>query len=772
MSDTYETIRTGVRPPRVACFIRNDDPDWQATAMIALESFSSVWGGGGFILIPTDGKTIDPVFWEILFSFDADYFWTAYKTTSDSEVSVEFTAELGDELVLRLAPFHYSSDEQLDPSQKQNLWLRRVTHPDFSAHYPFTDVATIIGNTRRPPVIHNVVDDDPWVALWMASCLGLASKTSKTKLSASGIRVESLTLSDSGEFIFKNVVNGPYQLSRGEDARFPMSLSLAELGLYTSLEFSHWNESTLIVLGNRIEDFCLYVSLSRMRRKVVWLLSKWLPEDLSGEIPGHRYDPSSLARFSRNVYDLAHANQSQGLCSLLSHSLPPSDLELRRGQIQSWASLEIRADLPGIEAGDSDNYSLADSVRYLLRYPSRLFESGNAERISSKHFLGNRMAGLFDVPRPKNFDRVDPSHHHWITDFSIAKRHFPRRPTLGKEILREPLFFSTHARVGRETIAFVDPRSGLINDDFDSWIRRPEVILPDAFEIFRLLLAPHGFKIQKSDKGRFANRTIEKFGSLGTFSNFILGDAKRKLFDAFLDHGDSEHGVFLQFDRRRYLDVQAIEQIFGAPISAFTAIIYLMSIDVLYRGLIFKCNECLAMIWYDIREVSTNYDCKRCGTPQPYRGAFGIKSIEPSWYYKLDEVVFQTFAQRCDIPILATHALSTGTKSFDYSPEIEILDGTSAKPIYEIDICCIADGRLTIGEAKAANKLGDSKKAEDKSLQKYFDLANKIGAEQVVFATDSETWRDETKAKILAKFKGSRTQTVIWGRSDVQQRKS
>jgi hypothetical protein len=84
-----------------------NDEHWQEKAFIAIESFSRTWGGAGFIIIPTDGGTISPIFWEILLSYDADYFWIAYQTNDRFEYPIKFSTELVNELKLRLAPFHH-----------------------------------------------------------------------------------------------------------------------------------------------------------------------------------------------------------------------------------------------------------------------------------------------------------------------------------------------------------------------------------------------------------------------------------------------------------------------------------------------------------------------------------------------------------------------------------------------------------------------------------------------------------------------------------------
>jgi hypothetical protein len=56
------------------------DPQWQSSCLRIVEYFTRMWGGWGNIIVPTDGKEIDPLFWRILECFDPDYL-EAYRRT-------------------------------------------------------------------------------------------------------------------------------------------------------------------------------------------------------------------------------------------------------------------------------------------------------------------------------------------------------------------------------------------------------------------------------------------------------------------------------------------------------------------------------------------------------------------------------------------------------------------------------------------------------------------------------------------------------------------
>jgi hypothetical protein len=79
------TISASVRPGRVAVLCDIDDPEWMYSCRNILEVFSWVWGGHANIIIPTDGKTIQPLFWQILEKFDPDYICEYRPTFRDLE---------------------------------------------------------------------------------------------------------------------------------------------------------------------------------------------------------------------------------------------------------------------------------------------------------------------------------------------------------------------------------------------------------------------------------------------------------------------------------------------------------------------------------------------------------------------------------------------------------------------------------------------------------------------------------------------------------------
>jgi len=70
----------------------------------------------------------------------------------------------------------------------------------------------------------------------------------------------------------------------------------------------------------------------------------------------------------------------------------------------------------------------------------------------------------------------------------------------------------------------------------------------------------------------------------------------------------------------------------------------------------------------------------------------------------------------------------------------------------ELDICCIADGELCIGEAKSNGTLATNGVSASVAAGKYRDLAAKLGATRVIFSTSSQAWDETSETAIASTF--------------------
>lgn len=78
-----KTLFSALRPPRVAIFVDTRDHHWKKTMLHIFEILPAIWGGDGFVLIPSDGHTILPIFQELLRVYDPDFIVCYQRTGND-----------------------------------------------------------------------------------------------------------------------------------------------------------------------------------------------------------------------------------------------------------------------------------------------------------------------------------------------------------------------------------------------------------------------------------------------------------------------------------------------------------------------------------------------------------------------------------------------------------------------------------------------------------------------------------------------------------------
>jgi hypothetical protein len=85
---------------------------------------------------------------------------------------------------------------------------------------------------------------------------------------------------------------------------------------------------------------------------------------------------------------------------------------------------------------------------------------------------------------------------------------------------------------------------------------------------------------------------------------------------------------------------------------------------------------------------------------------------EPSWFYKLDEIVYHMLQHDGHVSILALDKMRwQSVRDFQFAPELQIRPKGSDVWDMEIDICCIASDHTQIGEAKSVSSLKSDHKS-------------------------------------------------------------
>lgn len=771
MSERFQTFITRLRPHRVAILIDIADRDWQNTCLSVIEFLSQIWGGYHSIIVPTDGNTIQDIFWALLSSFDPDVILRYQKTGADllrarpdefsrivashfeqarahgsdtnglesriresimKGVADQFSISpaLEKQILIRLAPFHYENDLQT-----------RSVRAGASADYPFTRVADVVGFVPSwSDAIFELENNLPAgreapPTLWMAAQVGIATRDYQTELQAKGVTcVPKYMNTESDSAIMKWGIQPG--LTLGSNTPFSFTrLALASVRATTARRYAI---PSLIIRGDTVSDFCLYYGLSRLHGRAIWLPSWFDPTSDSSY-------PERMMVAARNLDDMGLHEHCQQI-SVISTSIATTTLQEMVARLSQHTWMSSFA----VEDGNSGTF-----IRKIVEYPSKVYVKRNIDRITTHQIVDDSLPGFFESPVPSVLTHVNPQIHRWLAEIAFMNNETPRHPSLGGYLVTGPNLMDV--RAGLDGVAFQCPGALVRGDDIELQMLRVSVSLPGPEKIFRIALANCGYDCEVSDKGRYESETIRKFGGLGQAAYALRNSHTSRLLKEFLNtkgptDGVYDEGVFLG-DKRRYLNFDCILKF--QPNVAFARMLIdrYISMGVFYRGLVLKCHRCSDLGWFSIAEITQNFTCRRCSTNQQYTYPSWHYPNEPSWFYKLDEMVYQMLRHNGDVTLLTLDALARESKgSFQFAPELNIKPQSAAKWTLEIDTACIMNGKMIIGEAKSGDTLSTKGETSAQAAARYRDLAEQLGAYGVIFSTVTAGWDASTTTAIEATF--------------------
>ncbi|SRR6266481_204546 len=788
----FKTVHASVRPPRVAILVDKTDSDWQQTCLRIIEFYSKLWGGAYNIIIPTDGITIDETFWQILETFDPDYLYRYHKSGEDfflndphsySKVlkervnaaiqagmsdtanteslidkqlrdlelsDLEIMPKLQEEIKTRLAPFWFD-DYAVDAGP-----VGAGSAPDFH----LTQLSTIIQSTEHPDTISIVeAPKDIW-PLWVGSVTGIMDPQAIKSFEQLGIGSDRFSFTDDNvNTLIELIVTGDIRAARAahqDSATYnalpgtiPFKMSMLRLGLQRSTRYRYWQEPLVIVAGNKIEDFCLYYCLSKLRDRVVWVLPSITEKAL-----GQHVDATSRAEM-KFIFQISAAERSHkhaGGTSCISYSLNSEQVD---GIIQQLTK-------PGARQYNKQIQKNGD-VKSLIEFPVSVTERDNFQRDIPIQLSNDRSISPFSTPKPKHFNPIHPHEHRWITQLSIVSEAPPRHYQLGELVISDSRLTTFEMRVGKEGPAYFCPNVGYFGGDIDTVLIKPNLRLPPLDKLVIELAMKNGYECRPSDKGIYAGASISKWGSIEQMGNFLRNAKYHSVLDLFLDVSPSRagQGVYLCSDRRRYLDLPALKALVGED--ATTLIDELISKQILYRGFIFGCTDCRNADWFSVSDITQEFRCRRCGHSQIYTRHHWKQPEEPSWFYKLDELIYLGHKHGMAVSLLALDYLRKRSENnFTFTTDREFWPVGGSKSNVETDFFCVMDGVFTVGEAKTDNSLGSSASEEAAKITKYKHLVSALSVRQLVFATMRDVWKPKTVKAVQDAFKAVPSVKVLF----------
>lgn len=790
---SYRNVTLSVRTPRFAVLIDKTSPYWHTYLEGIIQAFTQTWGGEYFLIIPTDGKTIDEKFWEILEAYSPDKIgryvpslldleeadpdqyqkikedrknaWAlpsddTFEETWNREVrlatinKMEIDKGLLEELKDRLAPF-YNED------YIANEYVRRGEPLGF----PFTHASDIIEHANDKPekiaVPRKLANKE--LQLLASSRTGAVTQTFIDEMKSKGIEdiacppniedKDYVLLFEKGEENIRLQRAVSAALGSGGEPypetdflrHFPFTISMIELSKYYHVgTHRDWEENLVVVIGSQVTDYCLYYCLSRMHEGIYWLPDNFLQD--ANDKAGQDEDIENFADTEQFAVEIVHAyfnkigyGHEQKRISITSASLDDTQLELRKTWMSNLYLFGTNEFLSGVVVVPLSELS--------VHCVWRVIETNNYANQQDIVFQGGKGVSRLNTPKPKNFRFIDPTKHRWITSIEIEGYRPPVLPFLGKDII-ESILTTQDVRIAADGLAYFCPNIGYLRgQDVDVNIIRPKLRLVDETEIFAKYFQYSGYDIELSDKGSYLKDTIERFGSLQATAEFFRAKQHRDLFDQYrytTDTANDDVAFHLDTEKRAYLSLDAFSRTLGDSAKATALIDELTAKDILSRGFIFHCSRCRRAAWYGLGEVSREFKCKRCDFVQSLSQKSWKLTEEPRWYYRLAETVSLFYETSSYLTALALDKLRQQSKeAFHYICETNIKNYPKQGDQKEIDILAISDGKLILGECKDC-------KPKAKDLEKYYWLQKKLKIKpgRFVLATTETAIADEVRNKL------------------------
>lgn len=783
-----QKLFTTVRPPRIAVFVNSASQSWQAQCLHILDHFSRTWGGSANIIIPTDGQSISPIFWKLLEAFDPDTLLLYCASGSGQEIE---NPDTFDQAVLhQLEQWESQSGPIQDPETRQNILenfrdhLRQSREPfaistelqqelklrlapfyflefilepgSFVANndpgYPLCKVVNLIPNLKMalaPVQVPECCSIFPGPekygdTLWFGSTFGYCYPSTLEFFKTAGLQV-TVTPAD-----------GPAYRTRApalaeifdKQRQYAISIKdVASVGasFHRPLAVQHWNQPTVVIAGDRLQDYCFYYALSSIRERVVWIhpnVFHTLANLRDGEALDDN-DPTDAMLFLSSIHShTAYSSQYGHAVVLSSVSLNKEDLEKLNTACEATSGsgpLAWTTDAP-------DNLVPVHALR--------LYEINNAHFPSIIQLSDSSEIEWFEQRRPKFLTSIQPGKMRWITELAFDGVPLPRHFALGNWMMGSAQNTTKEMRVSSEGLAFQSESLMILGgQDSEAVSSRPTIRIPKPMDIFRTIARSSGLMCDSSDKGLYTAVALKKFGGLDMMAQFLRSGTGQLFCKVILSNEKNQPGIFLDDERRRYLDYTALEQITGSRDAASDLCDRFIHSEIFNRGFIFRCQYCRRSAWYTLAEVSDVFICRRCRRSQVFLKRHWRMPEQPNLYYQLDEMIFQGLRNNMDVPVLTLDVLKRRVRNrLSFVEELRIWNAEDEAPVGETDLCCVSEDIVVLGEAKRGDRLANSASEETKVIAKYSQLQRAFTAKMLVFSTREPKWRDETVRKIQRAF--------------------
>jgi hypothetical protein len=713
----------------------------------ALAALTRFWGGDQNLLFPLQDDLADhELFWALADRLDADHFLLYNGAAADLEYIAadeyaaalerqrQRVAEFDDETIRR----HLDEWRELwivegeVPDGLEELLVRRVAplhgrtlhglEPFGGMHappYPFSDVAKL-ADLPQPVVVPTTALGDI-ERLLLAAEVGRLSPGLRQGLADRDIEVNDEPLDTPAawrQFCFRQM--------RRPSTNYP--LRLTELGLEWYRRQPLDGAALPVVVGDDAWDFTLFYALRRWRSLAYWIPAGYLDNE----------------EYCRNLLAILEQQPTGATTIAILSASDAGLLEQARERLATYQERMGRgARRLALQVGDWRNFVRDE--------PNRLFERDNYGLPQPLLVIGGTSPQL-PTPLPRQVAAEIPTDIRWITDVAVDGWSALRNRRLGVRVLEGGGYDEHYLRPGSDGLAYHCPHfmtSG--GASLETSTVRPRLRPLDLLNQLGAAVEPQGWQIRPSDKGVYALETTALFGGIVELATALRSPDTRPILDAYLRTDAESPGKQLA-DRRRYLTLADLGSVLDEDRAA-ARLGELEPLEVLRRGVILKCRRCRAAAFYSAAEFEPTFRCVRCRLDQVPDRSSWFGTIEPVWYYRLDEVVFQFLTHNGHLPLLAAYDRFHETlEPVAYAFELDAFDPDEEKS--ELDLAVLVGGRLWVGEATVQDRLETSAADEQERLARFGQVVSVLDAYGVILATSAAEFSERTTTHVARVFDG------------------
>jgi len=177
----------------------------------------------------------------------------------------------------------------------------------------------------------------------------------------------------------------------------------------------------------------------------------------------------------------------------------------------------------------------------------------------------------------------------------------------------------------------------------------------------------------------------------------------------------------------------------------------LVRLGVFRMGMNVRCPRCRLQHWVNAENLRQSDSCPGCGSAMPL-------VPETLWSYRLNPLIHHCVNHNVLAVWHALQEVSHRMGSFFYTPSSELYfaQPINGKPKRELDVLCVTDGELLLGEVKTGA-------LAEKYFEDFAAIAAAIRPEQAAIFVESEFF-DEKASKWFEKFRQQLKPLGIQGR--------